>query len=49
MTLRVAVLASGEGSTLQAMIEARDAGQLDIDFVGLFSDKPGARALERAI
>lgn len=49
MTLRVAVLASGEGSTLQAMIEARDAGSLDVDFVGLFSDKPGARALERAL
>lgn len=49
MTLRVAVLASGEGSTLQAMIEARDAGQLDVAFVGLFSDKPGARALERAL
>ena len=49
MALRVAVLASGEGSTLQAMIEARDAGQLDVDFVGLFSDKPGARALERAL
>ncbi|SDD10399.1 phosphoribosylglycinamide formyltransferase [Aquimonas voraii] len=49
MALRVAVLASGEGSTLQAMIEARDAGQLDVDFVGLFSDKPGARAVERAL
>jgi phosphoribosylglycinamide formyltransferase-1 len=49
MALRVAVLASGEGSTLQAMIEARDAGTLDIEFVGLFSDKPGARAIERAL
>lgn len=49
MSLRVAVLASGEGSTLQAMIDARDAGRLDVDFVGLFSDKPGARALERAL
>jgi phosphoribosylglycinamide formyltransferase-1 len=49
MTLRVAVLASGEGSTLQAMIEARAAGRLDVDFVGLFSDRPGARAVERAL
>lgn len=49
MTLRVAVLASGAGSTLQALIDARDAGRLDVDFVGLFSDKPGARAVERAL
>jgi phosphoribosylglycinamide formyltransferase 1 len=49
MTLRVAVLASGEGSTLQALIDARDAGELDIEFAGLFSDRPAARALERAL
>lgn len=49
MALRVAVLASGEGSTLQTLIDARDAGALSIDFVGLFSDKPGARAIERAL
>ena len=47
--MRVAVLASGEGSTLQALIDARNAGTLDIEFVGLFSDKPGARAVERAL
>lgn len=49
MGLRVAVLASGEGSNLQAMIDARDAGVLPVDFVGLFSDRPGARAVERAL
>lgn len=49
MALRVAVLASGAGSTLQALIDARKSGQLDIDFVGLFSDRPGARAVERAL
>jgi len=49
MTLRVAVLASGEGSTLQALIDAREAGELDIDFAGVFSDRPAARALERAL
>jgi phosphoribosylglycinamide formyltransferase-1 len=49
MSLRVAVLASGEGSNLQALIDARDAGVVDIDLVGVFSDRPGARALERAL
>jgi phosphoribosylglycinamide formyltransferase 1 len=49
MTLRVAVLASGEGSTLQALIDARDTGELEVEFAGLFSDRPAARALERAL
>jgi phosphoribosylglycinamide formyltransferase-1 len=49
MSLRVAVLASGEGSNLQAILDARAAGALDIDLVGVFSDRPGARALERAL
>jgi phosphoribosylglycinamide formyltransferase-1 len=49
MTLRVAVLASGEGSTLQALLDAHAQGALPVEFVGLFSDRPGAGALERAL
>jgi folate-dependent phosphoribosylglycinamide formyltransferase PurN len=46
---RVAVLASGAGSTLHALIEAQCVGQLPVQFVGLFSDKPAAPALEHAL
>ncbi|MDR3445248.1 MULTISPECIES: phosphoribosylglycinamide formyltransferase [unclassified Dyella] len=46
--LRVAVLASGRGSNLQALIAARDAGQLPIDFVVVGSDKAHAGALQLA-
>jgi phosphoribosylglycinamide formyltransferase-1 len=46
--LRVAVLASGRGTNLQAVIDAVDSGQLDAELVGVFSDKAGALALERA-
>jgi phosphoribosylglycinamide formyltransferase 1 len=46
--LRIAVLASGRGSNLQALIDARDAGKLPIELVGLFSDRPVAPAMERA-
>jgi phosphoribosylglycinamide formyltransferase-1 len=41
--MRVGVLASGSGTNLQALL---DAG--DIAVVAVASDKPGARALERA-
>jgi phosphoribosylglycinamide formyltransferase-1 len=46
--LRVAVLASGRGSNLQALIAARDAGELPVDFVVVGSDKANAGALELA-
>jgi phosphoribosylglycinamide formyltransferase 1 len=46
--LRVAVFASGRGSNLQALIDARAAGRLPIALVGVFSDKPASGALERA-
>jgi phosphoribosylglycinamide formyltransferase 1 len=41
--VRIGVLASGEGTNLQALLD--DPG---IDVVAVASDKPGARALERA-
>ena len=46
--LRIAVLASGRGSNLQALIDARDAARLPIELVGVFSDRADAPALERA-
>jgi phosphoribosylglycinamide formyltransferase-1 len=44
---RIAVLASGRGSNLQAIVEAIDDGRLHARLVGVFSDKPGAYARER--
>lgn len=46
--LRVAVLASGRGSNLQALIDARDAGRLAVELVGVFSDRADAPVLQRA-
>ncbi|MEO6138844.1 MAG: phosphoribosylglycinamide formyltransferase [Luteimonas sp.] len=45
---RIAVLASGRGSNLQALIDAIASGALDAQIVGVFSDKPEALALQRA-
>lgn len=44
---RIAVLASGRGSNLQAIIDAIVAGTLDAQLVGVFSDRPDAQALAR--
>ncbi len=44
---RVAVLASGEGSNLQALIDLVH-GHYDVELVRVVSDKPGVRALDRA-
>lgn len=46
--MRLAVLASGEGSNFQALLDARAAGHLDVDFVGVFCNRPAARVLQRA-
>jgi phosphoribosylglycinamide formyltransferase 1 len=46
--LRVAVLASGRGSNLQAVIDAIEAGQLQATIVAVISNKKDAAALERA-
>ena len=42
------MLASGRGSNLQALIVARDAGALPVDFVLVGSDKTNAGALQLA-
>ncbi len=47
MPLRVAVLASGTGSNLQAILDSVH-GRGDADVIAVASDKPHARALERA-
>ncbi|KLU39312.1 MAG: phosphoribosylglycinamide formyltransferase [Peptococcaceae bacterium 1109] len=45
---RLAVLASGRGSNLQAIIEAVRSGALTLEIVGVASDRPEAQALARA-
>ena len=47
-THRIAVLASGHGSNLQALIDAIDRGDLAAELVGVFSDRAQAGALQRA-
>ncbi|TAA24581.1 phosphoribosylglycinamide formyltransferase [Pseudoxanthomonas winnipegensis] len=44
---RIAVLASGRGSNLQAILDAIADGRLDARLVGVFSDRPQAGALAR--
>jgi phosphoribosylglycinamide formyltransferase-1 len=46
--LRVSVLASGEGSNLQAILDVVHKKH-GVEVVCVASDKPGARALERAV
>ena len=46
--MRLAVLASGRGSNLQAILDAIGDGVLDAGVVGVYSDRPKAQALERA-
>jgi phosphoribosylglycinamide formyltransferase-1 len=48
MKLPVAILASGSGTNLQAIIDAVRAGRLGADLRLVLSDNPKARALERA-
>ncbi|MBS3899370.1 MAG: phosphoribosylglycinamide formyltransferase [Dethiobacter sp.] len=49
MRKRIAVLASGSGSNLQAILEAIDSGEiLDAEVVLVLSDRKEAYALERA-
>ena len=45
---RLAVLASGTGSNLQAILDTLHGGPEGIVVAAVASDKPGARALERA-
>lgn len=46
--MRVAVLVSGRGSNLQALLDAQKVDNLPVEFVGVGSDQAGCLALERA-
>jgi len=46
LPLRIAVLASGRGSNLQALLDAQDGSTFAV--VGVFSDRANAPALDRA-
>jgi phosphoribosylglycinamide formyltransferase-1 len=46
--LRIAVLASGRGTNLQAIIDAIETGQVHAEIVAVISNKKDAAALERA-
>ena len=48
MTARLVVLASGNGSNLQAILDACSSGALPARVAAVISDKPQAYALERA-
>jgi phosphoribosylglycinamide formyltransferase 1 len=48
MSFRIAVLASGGGTNLQAILDQLHGGEEGIEVVGVGSDKPAAKALERA-
>lgn len=45
---RTLVLISGSGSNLQALIDAQARGELPIEIVGVISNRPGVKGLERA-
>lgn len=48
MPLRIAVLLSGSGTTLENLIDHVEKGALDAEIVAVISSRPGAFGLERA-
>ncbi len=48
MKHRLAVLASGRGTNLQAILQAIEEGSLQMQVVGVFSDRPQPYAFQRA-
>jgi phosphoribosylglycinamide formyltransferase-1 len=48
VALRIAVLLSGSGTTLENLIEQRAKGLLDVEIVAVLSSRPNAYGLERA-
>jgi len=48
MTISIAVLLSGSGTTLQNLIDRRDAGELDIEIRCVIGSRADAYGLERA-
>ncbi len=47
-TVKICVLISGTGSNLQALIDARESGRLDIEIIHVISNVADAPGLERA-
>ena len=45
---RVVILISGRGSNMEALIRAREAGELPVDIVAVISNQPGALGLATA-
>jgi phosphoribosylglycinamide formyltransferase-1 len=48
VALRIAVLLSGSGTTLQNLIDRSEKGQLDVEIVAVLGSRPSAFGLERA-
>lgn len=48
MSLRIAVMVSGNGSNLQALIDHIESDSLDVQIVAVISDKANAYAIKRA-
>jgi phosphoribosylglycinamide formyltransferase-1 len=46
--MRILVLVSGTGSNLQAVIDAVEAGELDIEIVAVGADRPGTQGVARS-
>lgn len=46
--MRIVVLVSGTGSNLQAVIDAVQAGTLNVDIVAVGADRPGTYGVERS-
>ena len=44
----IVILISGRGSNMEALISARDAGQLPVNIVAVISNRPEAKGLETA-
>ena len=48
MIMRIVVLISGSGSNLQALLHACAKGEIQAAIVGVISNKPNVKGLERA-
>ncbi|WP_285240895.1 phosphoribosylglycinamide formyltransferase [Pseudarthrobacter sp. MEB009] len=46
--MRIVVLVSGTGSNLQSVIDAVEAGELDVDIAAVGADRPGTYGVERS-
>lgn len=48
MSAKIVILASGQGSLAQAIFDAVDSGELDVQILEVISDKADAQVLQRA-